>query len=208
MGVTGDALCETSRLSQSWTYSHSISSPKVTQLTISAKVTEQGLCHCNSDAWGWNPSHQSGVISITDQLIFQNGKSSYVYRRNNNGPKTLPCGTPDTMLISVLRQPSTITCCDRFNRNCQYRQDRTSNTHRAKLIENAQMVDPIKVCTEVNLHDPSLLPTLQCTLQCMGHPCQSRTFPLNKLGGWKHTTAVHKSSKTNRHQALKHLRQY
>ena len=30
------------------------------------------------------------------------------------------------------------------------------------------MVDPIKGCTEINLHDPSLLPTLQCTSKCMG----------------------------------------
>ena len=30
------------------------------------------------------------------------------------------------------------------------------------------MVDPIKGCTEINRHDPSLLLTLQCTLQCMG----------------------------------------
>ena len=36
----------------------------------------------------------------------------------------------------------------------------------------------------------------------------TQTFPISKLGGWKHTTAFHKSSKTNRHQALKHLRQY
>ena len=48
--------------------------PKVTPLTNPAKVTDQGLGHCNSDAWGWHHSHQSGVISITDQLIFQNGK--------------------------------------------------------------------------------------------------------------------------------------
>ena len=32
------------------------------------------LCNCNSDTWGWHNSHQSGVISITDQFIFQNGK--------------------------------------------------------------------------------------------------------------------------------------
>ena len=38
--------------------------------------------------------------------------------RNNNGPKTLPCGTPDTTLTSLLLQPSTITCCDRFDRSC------------------------------------------------------------------------------------------
>ena len=30
--------------------------------------------YCNSDAWGWHNSQQSGVISITDQLIFQNRK--------------------------------------------------------------------------------------------------------------------------------------
>ena len=36
--------------------------------------------------------------------------------------------------------------------------------------------------------------------------CQA--FPISKLGGWKHTTAFHESSKTDRHQALKHLRQH
>ena len=45
-------------------------------------------------------------------------KSSEVYRRNNNGPKTLSCGTPDTTLTSLLQQSSTIICCDRFDRNC------------------------------------------------------------------------------------------
>ena len=35
-----------------------------------------------------------------------------------NGPKTLPCGTPDTTLTSLLLQPSTITCCDRSDRKC------------------------------------------------------------------------------------------
>ena len=85
-------------------------------------------------------------------------------------------------------------------------------THRAELIENAQMVDPIKGSTEVNLHDPSLLPTLQCTLECMGHAQKritgTQTFMISKLGGWKLTTAFHKSSKANRHQALKYFRQY
>ena len=47
---------------------------KVTPLTNPAKDTDQGLCYCNPDAWGWPNSHQSGVISITDQLILQNGK--------------------------------------------------------------------------------------------------------------------------------------
>ena len=48
--------------------------PKVTPLTNPAKVTDQGLCYCNFDDRGWHNSHQSGVSSITDQLIFQNGK--------------------------------------------------------------------------------------------------------------------------------------
>ena len=47
---------------------------KVTPLSNLAKVTDQGLCYCNSNACGWHNSHQSGVISITDQLIIQNGK--------------------------------------------------------------------------------------------------------------------------------------
>ena len=50
------------------------------------------------------------------------------------------------------------------------------------------------------------------SLQCMGHLQKcitgTQTFPINKLGGWKHITAFHKSSKANRHQALKYLRQY
>ena len=74
------------------------------------------------------------------------------------------------------------------------------------------MVDSIKGGTEINLHDPSLLPTHQCILQCMGQAqtciTGTQTSLISKLGGWKHTIAFHKYSKTNRHQALKHLRQY
>ena len=47
---------------------------KVAPLTNLAKVTEQGLCYCNSNAWGWHNSHQSGVICITYQLILKNRK--------------------------------------------------------------------------------------------------------------------------------------
>ena len=43
----------------------------------------------------------------------------------------------------------------------------------------------------------------------MGHAQKcitcTKTFPIRKLDGWKHTTAFHKSSKTNLHQALKLL---
>ena len=41
-------------------------------------------------AWGWHNRHQSGVFSITDQLIFQNGKKLRSVQWNNDGPKTLP----------------------------------------------------------------------------------------------------------------------
>ena len=92
-------------------------SPNVTPLTNPAEVTDQGLFYCNSNTWGQH-NHQSVVISITHQLILQNSKNSEVYRRNDNRPKIWPCGIPDTTLTSLLRQPSTVMCCDRFDRNC------------------------------------------------------------------------------------------
>ena len=39
-------------------------------------------------------------------------------RENNREPKTQPCGTPDTTLTSLHRQPTTITFCYPFDRNC------------------------------------------------------------------------------------------
>ena len=60
---------------------------------------------------------------------------SEVYARNNNGLKTLPCGTSDTTLSSLLQKPSTITYCDRLDRHYQYRQLITSITHRAGYRE-------------------------------------------------------------------------
>ena len=88
--------------------------PKVTPLINLHEGMAKGLCYCNSKAWGWHNSYQSGVISLFSKME----KSSEVYRINNNGSKTLPCGTPDMMLTSLLLQPSTITCCDRSDRNC------------------------------------------------------------------------------------------
>ena len=74
------------------------------------------------------------------------------------------------------------------------------------------MADPITGCAEINMYDPSLLPTLQCTLQRMQHAQKcitgTQTFPISILGGWKHTAVFHKLSEVNRQQALKHLRQY
>ena len=53
------------------------------------------------------------------------------------------------------------------------------------------MVDPIKGCAEINLHYPSLLPTHQCTLQCMGDPllCVSHTL-LSALESWQEARIV------------------
>ena len=33
----------------------------------------------------------------------------------------------------------------------------------------------------------------------------TQTFPISKLGGWKHTTGFHKSSETNQYQTPKDL---
>ena len=149
------------------------------------------------------------------RLFSKMEKSSEVNMRHNNWPKTLPCSIPDTTLTSLLRQPSTITCCDWFDRN-YVNIDRTEppilTEQSLKRMPRWLKLDPIQCCTEVNLHDLSLLPTLQCTLQCMGHAQKritgTQTFSMSKLGGWKHTTAFRKLSKMNRHQALKHLRRY
>ena len=50
------------------------------------------------------------------------------------------------------------------------------------------MIDPTKGCTDINLRDPNLLPTLQFTLQSMGHAQQyftgTQNVPMTKLGGW------------------------
>ena len=72
-----------------------------------------------------------------------------------------------------------------FSTNCQYRQHRTSNIQRTELMHNSLIVDPIKGCTEINLYDPSLLPTLHCNSQCMRHTEKcftgTQTFPISKL---------------------------
>ena len=44
-------------------------SSKVTSLSGPSKVTDQGLCYCNSNAWGWHNSHQSEVIGIRYETL-------------------------------------------------------------------------------------------------------------------------------------------
>ena len=137
-----------------------------------------------------------------------------VHRRNTNGSKTLPCDTPDTTLTSLLRQLSIIPCCDPFDRNSVYINNTEPPILQSWAYREFPMANPIKGCAELNLHDPSLLPTLQCILQCIGHAqmcitgTQTFPIPIRELGGWNHNTASDKLSETNRHQMLKHLKQY
>ena len=60
--------------------------------------------------------------------------------------------------------------------------------HRVELIKNALMVDPIKVCVEINQLDPFLLATIQSTLHCMGRAqkCNTARYPdlSDKHTGW------------------------
>ena len=68
------------------------------------------------------------------------------------------------------------------------------------------MVDPIKGSAEINRHDPSLPPTLQCDLQCMGQAQKyitcNKTLLISNLSSWKRTTALNKSSWANLHRTL------
>ena len=64
-------------------------------------------------------SHQWRVIGITNKHILQYEKAPGHTRGTIMGPsKIFPRGTPDTTITCSLQQPSTITCCDRFDRNC------------------------------------------------------------------------------------------
>ena len=135
-----------------------------------------------------------------------------MYRRNNNGPENtalrhsqnnLNLFTPTTIHHNVLWSV--------WKKLCQYRQHRTSNTHWAWPKENAWWLTLSKAALK-SICTIQPLPTLQCTLLCveLAQKCitGTQTFPISKRGGWKHTIALHKLSKTNRHQALKHLSQY
>ena len=96
---------------------------------------------------------------------------------------------------------STMTCCDRFDRNC-------ANTHGTVLIiENFLMVDPISGYDEINRHNLSLLPTLHALYRDWdGHKCASQVSRSFRDANWvvENTTAFHNCSESNRHQALKH----
>ena len=66
-------------------------------------------------AWRWHNSYQIGVTGITDKLIPHYGKKLRGVQEEQQPAKK---HYPDTTLTSLLRQPSTITYCDRFSRIC------------------------------------------------------------------------------------------
>ena len=51
---------------------------------------------------------QSSAKSLTLEWILEGW--SLIYTRNNNGPRTVPCGTPDVTLHLSEASPSTTTC--------------------------------------------------------------------------------------------------
>ena len=139
--------------------------------------------------------------------------------RNNNGPETLPCGTPDTTLTSLLRQPSTILWCYRFDKNC-VNIDNTELPHDTELPQYPQNWAYIE-CPDSwpyrRLHwnqSSWSQPPAHSPLRFAVYGTRTKaiigilSFQIRKLGFWKHTTAFHKSSKTNRNQELKHLTKY
>ena len=117
----------------------------------------------------------------------QPSKRSYQYKRSANFPEwqkssevhrgtiTVPKHCQAALQIQHYNQFTLTTIhhnvlWSNWQKLCQCGLHTTSNTHRAEFVEIALMVDPIKGCPEINLHYPSLLPTLRCTQQCMGHP--------------------------------------
>lgn len=189
----------------------------VTPLTDSIKVTIRGPTNCYSHTSEWHNGNQSVVISITVKLVLQyEGKLLSIQEENLMDP-TLPRGTSDTTLSSLLRLLFTTTYCDRLV-NCQNRKHKTADAHRASLKDNYMMVDAIQSCTEVMWTILACYPLANALCKVSDKHKSSLQVPrallsykrrfIGKLGGWKHTFAFHESFKSNRHQALEHHRQY
>ena len=131
MGVTGDALCMTWRLSTiivlvllAFNFilqrsHHSLTLPK-SQFKDSATVTQTPGMAQQQSKW----SHQHNRFAYFPQ--WKRDQKCIAYR-NNYGPKTLPCGTPDASLTSLLRQPHhnvLWNCVNMDNTEPQYPQSR------------------------------------------------------------------------------------
>ena len=103
-----------------------------------------------------------------------------------------------------------MTCCDRFDRNC----DNIDSTEAPIPTEQCWQRMPWwltqskavlkSICTIL-----ASCPLSNAPSSVLGHTKKcitgTQTIPISKLGGWKHTTVFHESSKTNRHWRLNTL---
>ena len=160
----------------------------------------------------WHNSYQSGIVSITLELVFH-------YREKFRGEQEEQQWTQNTSMRHPRHHVNKFATTNIHHdilrpireKLCQDRQQWTSNSHREEHEENPLMVDPVKTRTEIDLNHSSLLPHLQSTLLGVCHTqkgiTSAKIFPISELGGWKHTSAFHKTHKMNWRQKLKYLRQ-
>jgi hypothetical protein len=63
----------------------------------------------------WEPQHLTTLWAST--ACYRDSFTFLLYARNNIGPSTLPCGTPDVTVTSSGNCPPTLTLCVRPNRD-------------------------------------------------------------------------------------------
>ena len=146
---------------------------------------------------------------ITDQLILQNGKSSEVYSRNNNGPKTLPCCTPHTTLTNLLIIPSIMTCCEQFDRNSVNIDNKVSPIPTGQswyripwwlTLSKAALQSIYTILASCSLSNAL------CSV-CDTHKSASQVSKLFRRSNWVvGRKPLNKTSETKWHKALKHIR--
>ena len=107
----------------------------------------------------WYPTKQGRVVRITNQLILkQPWKVSNVQqKKKNNGPRTLPCGTPDMTSILELNTPSTFNSLSTTGQKIlENFQDQATNSSFLQFKHKAPMINPVKGRTEINLDERKL----------------------------------------------------
>ena len=71
-----------------------------------------------------------------------------MYNKNNNEPRTLPCGTPDTTTTHTIYVNSLSTIGQKILEDLQ---DHSTNPYFLQLKHNALIINPVKGNTEINL---------------------------------------------------------
>ena len=80
-----------------------------------------------------------------------------MYSKNNNGPRTLPCGTPDMTSILELNTPSTLTLLSMTGQKIlENLQDQATNSSFPQFKHKASMINPVKGRNEINLDERKL----------------------------------------------------